>query len=232
MNSNNSNAQDNQYYKNSDSHSSKIDSFNTKYNLEEIPLEELDEIGLLKRVIISADKGWDLLDLALPRFSEFNYNCANLLAQIQEIESYSNTISVMLEQDKKSREEFLNSIPKESPLVIPPEHLESMNNFTRSTGSVKQMHNGMLGVYGLAILFVSICGYIGIKNYEIGIKTKEEHREEFIQELKDNGNTVVPEKDLSELRKNTKLIQQWVKKYPKESDSFMKFREGYDSHVE
>ncbi|MDV2442543.1 hypothetical protein CMV00_01850 [Elizabethkingia anophelis] len=99
---------------------------------------------------------------------------------------------------------------------------------------LEQTENIMLGVYAEAILFVSICGYIGIKNYEIGIKTKEKHREEFSQELKvkDNGNTVVPQKDLSELKKNTKLIQQWVKKDPKESDSFMKFREGYDLHIE
>ncbi|HFK5506799.1 hypothetical protein ACH34C_19195 [Elizabethkingia anophelis] len=64
----------------------------------------------------------------------------------------------------------------------------------QSTMILEQSENIMLGVYAVAILFVIICGYIGIKNYEIGIKTKEEHREEFIQELKvkDNGKYCCP----------------------------------------
>ncbi|MCT3699052.1 hypothetical protein HZQ90_09270 [Elizabethkingia anophelis] len=199
---------------------------------EDVPLEELDDIGLLKRMILSANKCSDLLDHALPRLSEFNHNCINLPAQIHDIELYSKAIFLLFEEEKIKREEFLNRIPKQIIAEISPEQLKSINNFNRITQIIKQMPYTMVGVFTLAILFLSICGYWGVQNYKMGIRTKIEYRSDFLQELKSEGNIIVKEKDFLELKNNTNVLQQWVKKYPKESDSFMKFREGYDSHVE
>ncbi|MCT4214244.1 hypothetical protein HZP46_02025 [Elizabethkingia anophelis] len=199
-------------------------------HLEEIPVEELDEIGILKRIILSADKNSDLLDLALPRLSEFNHNCTYLPGQVHEIGLYSKTIFMMLEEEKKNREEFLNNLPKEIPAVIFPKHLESLKSIKKTATITRQLQYGLIGVIVVAILFISISGHVGITNYKIGVKTKEEHRGEFLQELKDEGCIIVQENEFNELKSNTKVLQQWIKRYPRESDSFTKFREGFRLH--
>ncbi|WP_372483440.1 hypothetical protein AB9J70_09490 [Elizabethkingia anophelis] len=196
---------------------------------EDVPLEELDDIGLLKRMILSANKCSDLLDYALPRLSEFNHNCINLPAQIHDIELYSKAIFLLFEEEKIKREEFLNRIPKQIIAEISPEHLKSINNFNRITQIIKQMPYTMVGVFTLAILFLSICGYWGIQNYKTGIRTKIEYRSDFLQELKSEGSIIVKEKDFLELKNNTNVLQQWIKKYPRDSDGFIKFSEGYRS---
>jgi hypothetical protein len=199
---------------------------------EEVPLEELDEIGLLKRMILSTDKCSDLLDHALPRLSEFNQNYMSLKECIGDFEKFSKVNFLLFNEQEKKQKDFLDKIPKQIPAEIDPEQLETLNSINKTTQTRKQMQYGMVGIFALAILFVSVCGYWGIQYYKTGIRTKAEHRLEFLQELKDGGNIIVEKKEFSELRDNTKLMKLWMKKYPRESDNFSRFKEGYQSNYQ
>lgn len=199
---------------------------------EEVPLEELDEIGLLKRMILSTDKCSDLVDQALPRLSESNQNYMRLIEYIGDFEKFSKVNFLLFEEEKINREKFLERIPEKIPAEIAPEQLETLNSINKTTQTRKQMQFWIAGIFALAILFVSINGYWGIQYYKTGIQTKAEHRLEFLQELKNEGSIIVQEKELSELRDNTKLMKLWMKKYPEESDNFNRFREGYKSNYQ
>ena len=67
------------------------------------------------------------------------------------------------------------------------------------------------------------------KWYSESIKTKSEIREEILNEIKNDGKGIYKASDYEQLRQNTILINKWIERNPKDSEGFMKFKEGFEA---
>lgn len=56
-----------------------------------------------------------------------------------------------------------------------------------------------------------------------GLKTKKEVREDLFNEIYSEGDTIVPKNEFDKLLNNTAVINEWMDKNPKDSQSFKRF---------
>lgn len=139
-------------------------------------------------------------------------------------------------EELKARERFINSIPKSIEAHIP-EKLEKdlillNRNISKVNGISSVFKYSILGGIGslvLSIILLGVGGYFTKKWYAESIKTKEEIRKELLIEFENKGKGVYDVKSYEKLQYNTDLVNKWIKKYPKDADKFLRFKEGYEA---
>lgn len=65
--------------------------------------------------------------------------------------------------------------------------------------------------------------------YSESIRSKMEIRQQILDEIKNNGQSVYRVEDYQQLQHNTELINKWMKKNPKDAEKFLRFKDGYES---
>lgn len=82
---------------------------------------------------------------------------------------------------------------------------------------------------GLMVLTIILCFYFSKQWYNASIKTKMEIRTELLQEIKNDKKEIYSKNEVEQLKYNTELINKWMKKNPKDTEKFLKFKDGYEA---
>lgn len=67
------------------------------------------------------------------------------------------------------------------------------------------------------------------KWYSESVKTKTEIRDEIFNEIENEGKSIYKKADYEQLKQNTIIINKWIERNPKDSENFMKFKEGFEA---
>ena len=65
--------------------------------------------------------------------------------------------------------------------------------------------------------------------YSESIKSKSEIRQEILDEIKKEGQSIYKDEDYRQLQHNTELMKKWMEKNPKDAKNFLRFKDGYES---
>ena len=86
----------------------------------------------------------------------------------------------------------------------------------------------------IAALFLSVLTTAGNifftkQWYAESIKSKSEIRQEVLDEIKKEGQSIYKDEDYQQLLHNTELMNKWMKKNPKDAKNFLRFKDGFES---
>ena len=90
-------------------------------------------------------------------------------------------------------------------------------------------------IYGMiAALFLSVLTTAGNifftkQWYAESIKSKSEIRQEILDEIKKDGQSIYKDEDYLQLQHNTELMNKWMEKNPKDAEKFLRFKDGFES---
>jgi len=65
--------------------------------------------------------------------------------------------------------------------------------------------------------------------YTESLRSKNELRQEILDEIKNNGQSLYRVDNYNQLHYNTELMNRWMKKNPKDAEKFLRFKDGYES---
>ena len=89
--------------------------------------------------------------------------------------------------------------------------------------------------YGMiAALFLSVLTTVGNifftkQWYAENIKSKSEIRQQILDEIKNDGQSIYKDEDYLQLQHNTELMNKWMEKNPKDAKNFLRFKDGFES---
>ncbi|MCW3167877.1 hypothetical protein OMO38_04990 [Chryseobacterium sp. 09-1422] len=134
-----------------------------------------------------------------------------------------------MEIEDQKRQNFLVSIPKSIEANLSNNANRQLEQFEKKSTLVKTVYYGMI-----AALFLSICTIIGNivlakQWYAESLRCKIEIRQQILDEIKNNGQSVYRMEDYKQLQYNTELMNQWMKKNPKDAERFLRVKDGYES---
>lgn len=136
------------------------------------------------------------------------------------------------EKEQQKRQEFLEQIPKTLEVKFSEDSLQQLNVFKRKSKGIKYLVFGSVGMLLLSAIMLFITSVLAKDWYSKSIKTKTELRAEIFNEIEREGKTIYKTTDLEKLKDNTLLMQKWMQKSPKDSESFLRFKEGYEASNE
>ena len=88
--------------------------------------------------------------------------------------------------------------------------------------------------YGMiAALFLSVLTTVGNifftkQWYAENIKSKSEIRQQILDEIKNDGQSIYKDEDYLQLQHNTELMNKWMEKKPKDAKNFLRFKDGFE----
>ena len=133
------------------------------------------------------------------------------------------------ELESVKRTEFLKNIPTKIEAVLAP---ETVGHFEKIDSKIKEMKifrwSG-LGTVILGILLLVISINFATKWYKESIRSKSEIRQEILDEIKNDGQSIYKVEDYKQLHHNTELVNKWIEKNPKDAEKFLRFKDGYES---
>ncbi|TLX27430.1 hypothetical protein FE904_00095 [Chryseobacterium indologenes] len=87
----------------------------------------------------------------------------------------------------------------------------------------------IFGTIFLAFLMIILIGNFALKWYSESIRSKSELRQEILFEFEKDGKLLYPKDDIQKLEHNTKVLQKWINKNPKDAEKFLRFKDGYEA---
>ncbi|WP_124640131.1 hypothetical protein [Amniculibacterium aquaticum] len=160
-------------------------------------------------------------------------NLLNIFGETQSsIRGLDYSISVLnktIEKETLERNQFLEKIPKSIEVKFSEDSINQLNAFEKKSKTVKYLFFGSMGILLLAILSIFSIGKLAKDWYSESVRTKSEIRLEILNEIKNDGNTIYKTSELEQLKHNTIIMNKWIQKNPKESQDFMRFKEGFES---
>lgn len=135
----------------------------------------------------------------------------------------------LLENEKQEREIFLEKIPKTIEVKISENSLNRLTAFEKKAKVVKYLIFGDIGILSLSIVVIFMVSFFANKWYSESIRTKSEIRQEIFTEIENEGKSIYKTSDFEQLKNNTLIMNKWMQKNPKDSESFMRFKEGFES---
>ncbi|MEN2434626.1 hypothetical protein AAH994_04355 [Weeksellaceae bacterium A-14] len=133
-----------------------------------------------------------------------------------------------IREDQK-RKEFIDSIPKSIDANFSVPAAEQIDKLTAKSKLFKYFFGGIMIMLSLTLLITFFTGYYSKQWYSESIRSKMEIRQQILDEIKNNGQSVYKVEDYQQLQHNTELINKWMKKNPKDAEKFLRFKDGYES---
>lgn len=131
----------------------------------------------------------------------------------------------ILTKEHQSRKEFLEKIPKSFDVQLSPNNLALIEKINRQSYFIRTFVYLSIGflIFGLAnFIFVT-------KTHVAWYKESIKSRQEILLDYEKAGKTIVSLKYLNELKKQDKMLEQFIIQKPKEAAPLKLFREGYNA---
>ncbi|MGB4448330.1 MAG: hypothetical protein WBI92_09865 [Cloacibacterium sp.] len=138
-------------------------------------------------------------------------------------------LSESLEKETQERNEFIERIPKTIEIVPSEDYLNLNKSFEKNSKLVKIIFYGMIAALFLSVIITAGNIFFTKQWYVESIKSKSEIRQEILDEIKKDGQSIYKDEDYLQLQHNTELMNKWMNKNPKDAEKFLRFKDGYES---
>lgn len=138
-------------------------------------------------------------------------------------------LSESLEKEAQERNEFIERIPKTIEIVPSEDYLNLNKSFEKNSKFMKNVFYGMIAALFLSVLTIVGNIFFTKQWYAESIKSKSEIRQEILDEIKKDGQSIYKDEDYLQLQHNTELMNKWMNKNPKDAEKFLKFKDGFES---
>ena len=138
-------------------------------------------------------------------------------------------LSESLEKETQERNEFIERIPKTIEIVPSEDYLNLNKSFDKNSKFVKNIFYGMIVSLFFSVLTTAGNIFFAKQWYAESIKSKSEIRQEILDEIKKEGQSIYKDEDYRQLQHNTELMKKWMEKNPKDAKNFLRFKDGYES---
>ncbi len=174
-----------------------------------------DGFELLNKVIQSNEKNASSIQEFVKKQTEFITVMNGLLTELKQVETHIKQIA--------------DEIPKTVYLVHSPETQASVDGLKDQLNrkDFRKYYSSIMLV--LALLIIVAAGSLSRKWFSESIRTKTEIRQQILEEIRDDDQSIYKVKDFQQLQYNTDMMNKWMKAYPKEGKEFMKFKKGFES---
>lgn len=137
--------------------------------------------------------------------------------------------SRMLEVEEQKRKDFLLAIPKTTEANLSDKAMKQLNNLEKRSTLVKTVIYGIIGALFLSVM-ITIGNFVFAKQwYTESLRSKSELRQDILDEIKNNGQSIYQVDDYDQLKYNTELMNKWMQKNPMDAEKFLRFKDGYES---
>jgi len=141
-------------------------------------------------------------------------------------------LSESLEKEAQERNEFIERIPKTIEIIPSEDYLNLNKALEKNSKFMKIIIYGMIAALFLSVLTTAGNIFFTKQWYAESIKSKSEIRQEVLDEIKKEGQSIYKDEDYQQLLHNTELMNKWMKKNPKDAKNFLKFKDGYEASKE
>ena len=138
-------------------------------------------------------------------------------------------LSESLEKEAQERNEFIERIPKTIEIVPSEDYLNLNKALEKNSKFMKIIIYGMIAALFLSVLTTAGNIFFTKQWYAESIKSKSEIRQEVLDEIKKEGQSIYKDEDYQQLLHNTELMNKWMKKNPKDAKNFLRFKDGFES---
>ncbi|HCO20615.1 MAG TPA: hypothetical protein DIT47_05960 [Flavobacteriaceae bacterium] len=138
-------------------------------------------------------------------------------------------LSESLEKEVQERNKFIERIPKTIEIVPSEDYLNLNKSFEKNSKFMKIIFYGMIAALFLSVLTTVGNIFFAKQWYSESIKSKSEIRQEILDEIKKDGQSIYKDEDYLQLQHNTELMNKWMEKNPKDAKNFLRFKDGYES---
>ncbi len=138
-------------------------------------------------------------------------------------------LSESLEKEAQERNEFIERIPKTIEIRPSEDYLNLNKSFEKNSKFMKIIIYGMVAALFLSVIITAGNIFFAKQWYVESIKSKSEIRQEILDEIKQEGQSIYKDEDYLQLQHNTELMNKWMNKNPKDAEKFLRFKDGYES---
>ena len=138
-------------------------------------------------------------------------------------------LSESLEKEAQERNGFIERIPKTIEIIPSEDYLNLNKSFEKNSKFMKIIFYGMIAALFLSVLTTAGNIFFTKQWYAESIKSKSEIRQEVLDEIKKEGQSIYKDEDYQQLLHNTELMNKWMKKNPKDAKNFLRFKDGFES---
>ncbi|MGI9528009.1 MAG: hypothetical protein ACR2MS_12950 [Weeksellaceae bacterium] len=147
-------------------------------------------------------------------------------------QSFLDKFHTQNKQLEESLRRYIQSL-KPVPLIIPKEEKQYLHNFERKLEMFAKHKYHFLWMLIIPLVFAVITGYLAVNFYKTSVLTKTEARNEFIEQVKLNGDIITSKAKLSALDNEKLILSAFLKKEKEFSRAYNLFRDGVmESHQE
>lgn len=177
----------------------------------------------------SQDAGIELLHRVIESNKAVEISGKAIFHMYCDIKEDVKKINMLAQQENLKRQELLKSIPNNIIAELSPDGVKHLEKFHHRSHTVKYWFFGILAMLLVAFFILSATVYLGKNWYRESIRTKTEVREEILKEIKNENKAIYETEQVKQLEYNTRLMNKWMQKNPKDAEKFLKFKEGYES---
>ena len=141
-------------------------------------------------------------------------------------------LSESLEKEAQERNEFIERIPKTIEIIPSEDYLNLNKELLKNSKVVKIIIYGMIAALFLSVIITAGNIFFAKQWYVESIKSKSEIRQEILDEIKNDGQSIYKDEDYLQLQHNTELMNKWIEKNPKDAKNFLRFKDGYEASRE
>ncbi len=173
--------------------------------------------------------GFELLKKVIETNKKNASNSQEFAKQQSETIQFMNGFLTELKEVETRIKQIANEIPQTVFLVHSPETQASVDGLRDQLNrrDFRKYYSSV--ILALTILAIVVLGTISRKWYSESIRTKTEIRQQILDEINADGQSIYKVKDYEQLQYNTDLMNKWMKAYPKEGKEFLKFKKGVES---
>jgi high-affinity Fe2+/Pb2+ permease len=121
-------------------------------------------------------------------------------------------LSESLEKEGQERNEFIERIPKTIEIRPSEDYLNLNKSFEKNSKFMKNIFYGMIAALFLSVLTTAGNIFFTKQWYVESIKSKSEIRQEILDEIKKDGQSIYKDEDYLQLQHNTELMNKWMRK--------------------
>ncbi len=133
------------------------------------------------------------------------------------------------EIEDQKRQDFLLAIPKTIEANFSDKANRQLEQLEKKSTLVKTVIYGILGALFLSVV-TTVGNVVFAKQwYTESLRSKTEIRQEILDEIRNNGQSLYRVEEYDQLQYNTELMKRWMKKNPKDAEKFLRFKDGYES---
>ncbi|MCT3661342.1 hypothetical protein CMT52_13305 [Elizabethkingia anophelis] len=124
---------------------------------------------------------------------------------------------------------LLDSIPKSIEGNLSSKANTQLEHFEEKSKLVKIIFYGMITALLLSVFTTAGNIFFAKQLYAESIRSKSEIRQEVLDKIQNDGQSIYKVEDYRQLQHNTELMKKWIEKNPKDAEIFLRFKDGYES---